>query len=94
MDDEDRVKLASVHLKDEVLEFLRSEVGRYLHGRAKLDVEAAKAELLECNLHSWWGRRKAHRIQARGLVAQQVLQYCTDAIQDGLIAEKEISQQQ
>lgn len=90
-DEEDRARFAAMRLRDDVLDFLRSPVGRFLHGRAKMDLEAAKVDLLGCSFDSWWGRRKAARIQARARTAQTVLQYCIDAIQDGYVAEKELT---
>ena len=89
-DDRERELFARVLLREEVMTFLRSPAGRYLHGRAKLDLEAAKEDLLDCNPFTWWGRRKIQRIQHRADVAQSVLRYCVDAINDGNVAEKEL----
>jgi hypothetical protein len=79
-------------LREDVLEFLRSPVGRYLHGRAKLDLEAAKEDLLDCNPLSWWGRRKILKIQHRADIARSLMRYCVDAINDGNVAEKQLTE--
>lgn len=91
LDEQERELYAAVALKEETLDFLRSPVGRYLHGRAKIDLEAAKEELLDCNPWTWWGRRKIARIQQRADTARCFLKYCTDAIEDGFVAEKTLT---
>lgn len=91
-DDRERELYATMILREDVLEFLRSPVGRYLHGRAKLDLEAAKEDLLDCNPLSWWGRRKILKIQHRADVARSLMRYCVDAINDGNVAEKQLTE--
>lgn len=91
-DDRERELYATMILREDVLEFLRSPVGRYLHGRAKLDLEAAKEDLLDCNPLSWWGRRKILKIQHRADVARSLMRYCVDAINDGHVAEKQLTE--
>ncbi len=91
-DDRERELYATMILREDVLEFLRSPVGRYLHGRAKLDLEAAKEDLLDCNPLSWWGRRKILKIQHRADVARSLMLYCVDAINDGNVAEKQLTE--
>jgi hypothetical protein len=90
-DDRERELYATMILREDVLEFLRSPVGRYLHGRAKLDLEAAKEDLLDCNPLSWWGRRKILKIQHRADIARSLMRYCVDAINDGNVAEKQLT---
>lgn len=91
-DDRERELYATMILREDVLEFLRSPVGRYLHGRAKLDLEAAKEDLLDCNPLSWWGRRKILKIQHRAGIARSLMRYCVDAINDGNVAEKQLTE--
>jgi hypothetical protein len=86
--------VARARLGEQVRTFLRSPVGRYLSGRLKHDFEESKDQLLQCNLFTFWGRRKAQRLQRRGEMAQQTLTYLADAIMDGDAAHTELEQEQ
>lgn len=86
--------LARARLGEQTRAFLRSPVGRYLHGRLKHDYEESKEQLLQCNLFTFWGRRKAARLQRRGEMAQQTMSYLAEAIMDGDAAQTELDQEQ
>lgn len=92
LDEKERLYFERARLGIEVHDFLRSDVGRYLHGRAKLDLQEAQADALNCNPDSFFGRRKLKKIQAKAACAQAFIRYCTDAISDGINAEQELAE--
>ena len=94
VDEKERELFARARLSESVLDFLRSDVGRYLHGRAKLELEEAKDQLLDCNPFSFWGRRKMRKIQMRAEVARSFMRYVSDAITDGEIAYQELKERE
>ncbi len=94
INDRERILFARARLGTDALDFLRSNVGRYLHGRAKADYEQAKEDLTKCNPDSFWGRRKIRRVQVRLEVAQKFMKYCIDAITDGDVAYNELKEQE
>jgi hypothetical protein len=69
-------------LGERVYEFLNSEVGRYLHGRAKQEREEAKEQLivLGCKLDSTYGRRKIKQYSDMAENADNFMRWCADAI--------------
>ena len=94
VDSRERELFAAAKLGEDVRKFLRSDVGRYIHGKAKIDLEDAKEQLLNCNLLTFWGRRKARQLQQKAEVARSVLRYCVDAINDGELAFQELSERE
>jgi hypothetical protein len=92
IDTKERLYFERARLGFQVLDFLRSPVGRYLHGRAKLDLDECKQDALDCNPDSFFGRRKLKKIQRKADAAKSFIRYCTDAITDGQHAEQELEQ--
>jgi len=91
VDERERLYFERARLGIEIADFLRSNTGRYLHGRAKLDLQECQAEALECNPDSFFGRRKLKKIQRRADCALTFMRYCADVINDGISAEQELS---
>jgi hypothetical protein len=90
VNERERLLFARSRLGSDVLDFLRSSTGKYLHGRAKADYESAKEELIGMsmiNLVKYW------RVKRRAVHAQTFMKYCVDAIQDGDIAYQELQQE-
>jgi len=92
VDQREREFFARAQLGQQVLDFLASNVGRYLHGRAKNELEQAQVDALECNPDSFFGRRKLKKIRHRADVARSFMTWCADAIQDGEVAYQELKQ--
>lgn len=90
LDESERLYFAQAHLGVEVTQFLSSNVGRYLHGRAIQEYEQAKEDLLKCNVRTLFGRRKALKIQQKAETAQMFMRWCAEAIMDGRNAEQEL----
>jgi len=74
-------------LGEQFKDFLTSNIGRLLHGRAKADYEDAKEQLLSCNPDSFFGRKKVKRLQAQAAQADNFMRWCADIIANGNDAE-------
>lgn len=76
----------------EVEKFLRSDAGRYLHQRAKIDYEAAKDQLVTVSLDDPKGPGEIRQLQQKAQVAHAFMRYCSEAIQEGLVSEKQLAE--
>lgn len=92
IDEKERELFARAALGQEVQDFLASNVGRYLHGRARVDVEQAQVDALACDPDSFWGRKKLKKLRQKADIAKNFMRYCADAIQDGEIAYTELKE--
>jgi len=92
VDDKERELFARAQLGVKAREFLETDLGRYLHGRAQKEVEQAQVDALECNAWSWWGRRKLLKLQHKAGIARSFLRWIVEAIQDGEFAYQELSE--
>jgi hypothetical protein len=90
IDDGERMHFAHARMGQDVRMFLTSPVGRYLHGRARLELEEARDVILEANPHTFFGRRKIKKIQRQAESAKLFIRWCTDAITEGDFAEQEL----
>lgn len=90
IDERERELFARAQLSQQVLDFLAGAVGRYLHGRARQTVEQAQVDALDCNIATFWGRRKFNKLQREADIARQFMKWCADAITDGEIAYQEL----
>lgn len=90
IDEQERLYFAQARLGSDTLMFMRSPVGRYLHGRAKQEVDEVKEELLDCNPDSFFGRRKIRKLQKKSNTAQLFMRWCVDIIEEGEVATKEL----
>ena len=94
VDEKERELFARARLGESVHAFLRSDAGRYIHGRCRLELEDIKEQLLDCNLWTFLGRRRAKKLQEDAAVARKVMRFCADAIMDGEVAYQELTQYQ
>lgn len=83
VDESERLHFARAQLGEQVKDFLRGPTGRYLHARAKEQLDECKEKLLDCNPHSFFGRRKIKQIQHDADVARAFMSWCADAITEG-----------
>lgn len=86
MDEVERLYLAEVHLADAVREFLGTDVGSYLLGRAQEDMARAKDEMVRVNPFWPGAKRKLARIQQDYRVAESFVQWLSESIQNGSVA--------
>lgn len=96
VDETERELFAVAKLGEDVRAFLMQHpVGRYLHHRAKLEVETCRTEALEVDLDAWplfRGRNKLRKIQQRRDVATAFINWLADAIVNGDQAAKELEE--
>ena len=95
VDERERELFALATLGEEARRFLLEHpVGRYLHHRAKVEVQQAEIDALEVNPDSWRGwfreRRRLRTIRMRAAVARTFINWLAEAIVNGDNAEKEL----
>lgn len=95
VDDREREIFARAELGETVLAFLRSDVGRYLHGRCKTMLEQAKEDMLTVDTERWFGlpgRRRMRKLQRQADIAQTFMKFLGDALVDGQHAAVELKE--
>lgn len=92
VDEKERELFARSQLGVKIRDFIESDVGRYLQGRAQQEIEQAQVDALDCNPRTWWGRRKLLKLQDKAGVARSFLRWIVEAIQDGEVAFQELSE--
>lgn len=95
IDEKERELFARATLGDDIRDFLRSPVGRYLHGRAKQQLEESKIDALAVDPDGWrafFVRRKLRQIRLRAEIARSFMKWCADAIVDGDHAARELDE--
>ena len=96
VDETERELFAVAKLGEDVRAFLTQHpVGRYLHHRAKLEIEACRTEALEVDPDGWsWlrARTKLRKIRQRRDVATAFINWLADAIVNGDQAAREIDE--
>jgi len=94
VNDEEREIFAVAKLGEDVRAFLMQHpVGRYLHHRAKMEIERCRGEALEVDPGAWpffRGRNKLQQIRQRAAVANAFIDWCADAIVNGDQAADEL----
>lgn len=88
----EQVHFARAQLGEQVRAFLRGPAGRYLHGRAKIQLQEAGERALDCNPFSLFGRRKLKKIQHDADVAKAFMSWCADAITEGEFSFRELQE--
>jgi len=79
----DKVLYADARIGMQVETFLRSEVGRYLIGRAEIQEKEAIEELIDLDSWQWLKVRKARN---KIVVARSLRDWLADAVQSGIAA--------
>ena len=92
VDLQEREYFARAKLGLDVYDFLRSPVGRYLHGCAKQEIETLRDELEKSNPDSIFGRRKVRRLQTEAKAARMFMRWLAEAIQDGDFASRQLEE--
>jgi ABC-type tungstate transport system permease subunit len=92
VDDTEREYFAEAQLGLQVYDFLLSPAGRYLHGRAKLELQIVKDEMAELNPYSFFGKRKWRALKIRQETAESFMRWCAEAITTGSQAEKALEE--
>jgi hypothetical protein len=92
VDDREREFFATAVLGIQARDFLISPIGKYLHGRAKLELQVVKDEIAELNPHSWWHRRKWAKLAMRKEAAENFMRWMIEVITDGTQAERKLDE--
>jgi len=81
---DEQTLIAEAVLGRDAQEFLASEIGRYLLGRAQMDEREAMEALISVK---WWRRRRIIELQSRIYRARSVRSWLAEIITDGRQAE-------
>ena len=81
---DEQTLIAEAVLGRDAQEFLASEIGRYLLGRAQIDEREAMEALVSVK---WWRRRRIIELQSRIYRARSVRSWLAEIITDGRQAE-------
>jgi len=81
---DEQTLIAEAVLGRDAQEFLASEIGRYLLGRAQMDEREAMESLVSVK---WWRRRRIIELQSRIYRARSVRSWLAEIITDGRQAE-------
>ncbi len=92
INDNERQYFMEANLGEQVRSFLNSPTGRYLHGRAKLELEDAKTKLLELDPYSSEGRAEHAKIKTNAWAAQNFITWCSEAIINGDAAATQLDE--
>jgi len=79
-------------LGEQAVDFLNSDLGRLLRGRAEQRKQDAKDAVIGINPMTPWGRRKIRKLQFEAAVADQFLQFIAQTVNDGRQAEQQLRQ--
>ena len=90
VDDREKLYFATARLGIQAIEFLNGPTGRYLHGRAKQQLDQCKEAGLRCNPDSFFGRRKLRKIRNKAELAEMFMSWCAEIITEGEAAEQEL----
>lgn len=94
IDAQEQKYFAQARIGDEVRSWLNSDVGRYLRGCARLELEGVRDEMEQISTELLWmrpfTRRKLKRLQVRAEAARLFTQWCAEAMMDGDFAAKQL----
>lgn len=90
IDETERRYFSEARLGYEVIEWLRTDVGRLVHGRAKIDAEDAKERLVNLDLSDPEYHSKASALKLELEVARRLLAYLAEAIAHGQTSEQQL----
>lgn len=82
-DPQDLTLLAEVHIGEDAAVFIKSDLGRYVIGRANQDIAMATAELKRC---FWWRANRIKLLQNRITVAENTKMWLVECLNAGQIA--------
>jgi len=86
---DEQTLIAEAVLGRDAQEFLASEIGRYLLGRAQMDEREAMESLVSVK---WWRRRRIIELQSRIYRARSVRSWLAEIISDGRSAESSLEE--
>ena len=87
IDEQEQEYFAEAVVGSQVREFLVSETGRYLHGRAKQEYDRCRDEMFDLDPYTPEGKREYLKLKADAQAAKWFMRWCAEAIQNGNNAE-------
>jgi hypothetical protein len=92
VNDAERIFFEEARLGLATIEFIRSDVGRYLHGCAKQQAEEARDKILTLNPYVQEDQAEIAKAQADAACGQAFMRWCSDLIQAGNMAEQSLQE--
>ena len=83
VDGDDSVMLAEIHLGEDAAEFIKSDLGRYIVGRANQEIRIALGELKRVY---WWRRNRICFLQNKIARAENTKMWLVECLNAGQIA--------
>lgn len=94
IDEQERLYYSQAKLGEDVRSFLNTDVGKYLHGCAKMELNEIRDELETVSTELLWARpftrRKIKRLQLRAEAARMFMRWVAEAIQEGDFAFRQL----
>ncbi len=87
--DEERALFTEAKLGQEAINFLASDLGRFLQGCAQADIDDAKEALITVDCRQY---EAIENLQFQARVANQFIGWIGEAIQNGHYAEQQLDQ--
>jgi len=88
---EDLTLLAEVHLGEDAAQFIKSDLGRYMVGRANQEIADAVEELKHC---FWWRGNRIKYLQNQIKVAEMAKLWLIECLNAGRMALQTLEAQQ
>lgn len=92
INDAEREYFEEARLGVNVQQFLVNDVGRYLHGRAKLALEEVKQQMLELVSAMPDFQSQFDKLQQEAWCAEHFMKWCAEAIVNGEGAEQQLEE--
>ncbi len=89
----ERELFAEAHLGELSRNFLATDTGRYLHGRANAEIDKCKIELLALNPHEKGFREKYQAIQQNAWAAEHFLMWMVEVLNNGEHANAQLQKE-
>lgn len=83
VNEQEQAYFAEAVLGEEVRQFLQSDVGRYLHGRAKAEYDRCRDLMFDLDPYTPEGKQEFLRLKREAASASHFMHWCVDAITMG-----------
>lgn len=88
--DQEQQFFAEAMLGESVRDFLVSDTGRYLHGRAKHDFNQCVKESFKIDPYTSEGKRQYENLKQKAQAAENFMKWCAEAIINGDTASTQL----
>lgn len=92
INDAERGYFEEARLGVNVQQFLVNDVGRYLHGRAKITLEEVKQQMLDLSSAMPDFQSQFDKLQQEAWCAENFMKWCAEAIVNGENAEQQLEE--